>query len=336
MSARRFTAAVIGLGRIGQEYDYAVRGKSRVLTHAAAFWHHPRFDLVAAVDTALPARRRFNKKFKHPAYPSVSALFQKHPRLDVVALAVPTAKHRAVFDEVLQHRVRAVVCEKPLAASVRDGEHMVSEAKARRVPLLVNYMRRFEPGTLRVRQLLQEERLGTIFKGTAWYSKGFVNSASHLVDLLRFWLGDVSEITVLERGLDWPRARGRVARTRDPEPDARIRFGATPVYFFAAREEHFTYVSIELLGTRGKLRYAERGEVIEVRRAVRDPVFAGYMVLESPGRQLKSDMLRYQWHVVDHLYRHLTRGQPLYSDGASALRTLKAVEEVVRVRDTGL
>ncbi|MBI4022332.1 MAG: Gfo/Idh/MocA family oxidoreductase [Candidatus Andersenbacteria bacterium] len=333
---RRFTAAVVGLGRIGQEYDFAVRGEARVLTHASAFWHHPRFELLAGVDPSPRARRRFTQKFKRAAYDDVASLLRQHEHIDVVAMAVPTAQHREVFDELLASRPRAMVCEKPLAATVTDGRHMVRAARAQRVSILVNYMRRFEPGTIQARELLRSRQLGGVLKGTAWYSKGLLNAGSHFIDLLRFWLGEVGEVAVLARGRSWPpQQSGRGRQIGDPEPDVRISFGKTPVYFLAAYEEHFNLSAIELLGERGKLRYAERGETIEVRRAVRDKVFPGYTVLEAAGKLWPSDMPRYQWHVADHLYRHLTRGTPLNSDGASALKTLAVVEEIVQLLDTG-
>lgn len=330
----RFTAAVIGLGRIGQEFDFDVRRDRRVLTHASAFWHHPKFELVAGVDRDAAARGRFAKKFHRPAYASLKAMYKDLPRLDVVAIAVPTLLHRLVFEEVLRCRPRAIVCEKPLAATVADGKRMVVAAQAQRCALLVNYMRRFEPATVRARELVRDQQLGEVFKGTAWYSKGLLNAGSHLIDLLQFWLGEVTTVNVLARGKHWSPGRRPRMGDGDPEPDVQLIFKRALVYLLAAREECFTYMAIELLGTRGKLRYAERGEVVEIRRAVSDSVFRGYTILERKGKLLRSDMPRYQWHVADHLYRHLTRGTPLNSDGASALKTLAVVENIVKFRDT--
>jgi len=84
---------------------------------------------------------------------------------------------------------------------------------------------------------------------------------------------------------------------------------------------------IELLGTGGHIHYRDGGERIEVRKVKQDPNFPGYRILAEPER-LPGDMRRYQWHVVDHLYRHLTKETALNSDGQSAAETLAVTLEI--------
>ena len=62
------------------------------------------------------------------------------------------------------------------------------------------------------------------------------------------------------------------------------------------------------MGTSGHIHYRDGGECIEVRSMQPDPTYPGYRILSEPER-LTGDMKRYQWHVVDHLYRHLTAGR---------------------------
>ena len=167
---------------------------------------------------------------------------------------------------------------------------------------------------------IQEQAIGELYKGTVWYSKGLLNNGSHFVDLLRFLLGNVSEIKILNKGRKWG--------DQDPEPDVCIRFGETAVYFLSAREECFSIGDIELIGTRGKIRYAEGGAVIEVRKTEPGPLFPGYTILSQEKQTIPTDLKRYQWHVLDHLHRHLLYGTPLYSDGKSATETLEVIETI--------
>jgi predicted dehydrogenase len=293
---------VIGLGRIGQGYDYDAPPAQRVLTHAQAFAAHPAFELVGAVDPLAQERERFARKFAAPVYPDIRALAaEKRP--EVYALAVPTALHRPILEQLLALEPRAVICEKPLARSLAEGTAMVEAARRRGCSLAVNFMRRFEPGTRELARALREGELGEVHKGIAWYSNGLRHSGSHMVDLLCFLLGGTASVEAVLPGRDW--------QGDDLEPDAFLRFGAARVALLAAREECFSLHEIGLVGTRGVARYAAGGEEIGCR-----------------GTAIASDMARYQLHVVDAIARHLERGTPLASDGESALATLAIIDDI--------
>lgn len=319
----RFTAAVIGLGRIGQGYDYDEPGDARVATHATAFARHAGYELLAGIDPDPARRERFERKFARATYADVDALLA-HARPDVVAVAVPTAQHLPVIERALAGRPQAIVCEKPIASRRVDAERIVALAAERGAALVVNYMRRFEPGVLALKQALARGAVGEIVKGTAWYTKGLRENGSHFVDLLRFLLGEVTDARVLEPG----RELGD-----DAEPDACIRFGKAPVYVLAARDECFALGELMLLGTLGTVRYADGGALIEIRTAMPARHDASARRLAPHAQRVPTDIARYQWHVADALYRHLTAGTPLASEGRSATETLAVVEAVLEERE---
>lgn len=314
----RYTAAVIGLGNIGQGYDFD--NPELVLTHARAFARHPGFELLAGVDPDAQQRERFERQYQLPAYSDCAAMLAA-ARPAVMTVAVPTEQHAAAFDQALAVHPRAVLCEKPLARTLDDAHAMVAAAAAAGCALAVNYVRRFDPGVRELKQAIESGQYGEIYKGVAWYSKGLRNNGTHLVDLLRHLLGEARGYALIEHGRKW--------KDQDPEPDFRIRFGAAEVYFFAAREECFSHFRIELVATGGRLVYADGGSDIRARRVHDDPVFSGYRLLEPDSRRFAADTGRYQWHVLESLYQHLNGGATLASDGASALATQALVENII-------
>ncbi len=312
-------AAVVGLGQIGQGYDYDMSDSGAVLTHARAYAAHEGYLLVAGVDIDAGQRDRFTERFGQPAYSDTASMMERH-HPDVISICVPMEQHLAVFRQVIPFGPRAVLCEKPMTGVLSEAEEMLRLAEASHCVVAVNYIRRFEPGVLALKKALQQGDAGEIEKGVCWYSKGIVNNGSHFIDLLRFLLGDVTEVLILDRGRDL--AAG------DPEPDVRLRFGTTPVYLLAAREECFSVGRIELMGTLAHVLYDDFGSTIRVRKAEGDPLFPGYRVLGPKSEEIATDLDRYQWHVVDHLYRHVTAGGPLQSDGRSAVETLAIIEKI--------
>ena len=316
---QKLAAVVLGLGQIGQGYDYDHPDDSLILTHATGFAYHEAYELVAAVDPDPFQRERFEKKFGRPAYRDVQTLLSQH-QPEMVSIAVPTASHYQVFQEVMSCQPRAVLCEKPIATCVRDAKRMVALAEENECALVVNYIRRFEPGVLELKRAIQSGDVGEIYKGTVWYSKGLLNNGSHFLDLLRFLLGDVTHIHIIDKGRKW--------NGKDPEPDVCLRFGETSVCFLAAREECFSIGEIVLIGTQGMIHYAGGGGVIEVRKTQPDTVYRGYTILNQAKQTIPTASNRYQWHVLEALYHHLTEKTPLNSDGKSATEILAVIEDV--------
>jgi len=317
---RRFDAVVAGLGNVGLRYDLSVTDGERVTSHARAFAMHPGYRLVAGIDPAEEGCALLEQHYKVPAFPDVAAMLSAGIRPEVWSIAVPTPLHFQFFEDIVALRPAAILCEKPLAENVTEGERMVAAAAKCNCALAVNYMRRFEPGVLALRRLIAEGALGEIYKGSAWYSKGLLNNGSHVIDLLSFLLGEAGSIQVLDVGRRW--------EGRDPEPDICLSFGTARVGLLAAREECFSHIGFEIVGAGGTVRYIDGGHRIELRRAREEPALPGYRILAPEVEVLPTDLKRYQWHTVDALHRHLENGDPLHSSGASALETLRTIDHV--------
>lgn len=312
-----FSAAVIGLGQIGQGYDYNCDDDSFISTHASGYFHHKSFALVGGADLDADKRQKFQKKYNKPTFAGVHELMIE-TRPDVISIAVPTHYHFDVFNEVIDHSPLAVVCEKPIAGSLNEAEEMVTRAKDRNCALIINYTRRFGPGTNELKKKISNREFGAIYKGTVWYSKGLMNNGTHFIDLLMYFFGGASEIKLI--------SKGRYLEGTDPEPDFSIQFGDVRVIFLSGRQEHFEMNRLELVGTNGKIEYG-KGR-IEYQLTKPDPVFSGYTILDDKRNKIETDSRRYQYYVFEHLAQHLNDNLPLNSNGDTAIETLKVVEQI--------
>jgi predicted dehydrogenase len=240
---------------------------------------------------------------------------------EIFSIAVPTDGHLAVCQEIISYQPKAIICEKPIAVSSVDGRLMQSLADDHQCVLAVNYMRRFDPGAIALKRVIRDEELGMIFKAVVWYSKGILNNGSHFIDILHYWLGDVTDIEIMRRGRKWEGV--------DPEPDFCLHFGGTLVYFLAGLEEYYSMGEIDLFATGGVIRYIQGGSRIEIVRTQSHPIYPEYTILNSEPEIITTDMKRYQWQVLDSFYKHLNNGMELNSDAGSAIKTLEVVESVL-------
>ena len=160
-----YKAAVIGLGRIGADFED---------NHCSAYAHSGRTELVAVCDTlfskAISVADRFNAK----PYSDAEAMV-KTEKLDIVSVCVPHEKHSEVINDVVSY-VKAIYCEKPIANTIKDAQSVINACKKAGVILQVNHQRRF---------------INPVFR----YSRGIMNTGTHMFDLLRELFGEIEIVT---------------------------------------------------------------------------------------------------------------------------------------------
>jgi predicted dehydrogenase len=88
------------------------------------------------------------------------------PDIDVVDIAVPNALHAPIAIAAAQAG-KIVLCEKPLATSLKEAETMAQAL--RRVPTLIWFNYRRIPAVVLAKRLIDEGRLGQIFHYSARY-----------------------------------------------------------------------------------------------------------------------------------------------------------------------
>ena len=314
----KLTAVVVGLGQVGQGYDYESQDDSVILTHAAALDAHPSFELVGGVDTARSKREQFEKKYARPTYATLGECCAGFCP-DVISIAVPTAAHSRVFHEALSHQPKALVLEKPVASSIGEAEKMLEAAARTNCPVSVNYLRRFNPALRELKQSIDDQKLGTLYKGVAWYTKGLVENGTHFLDLFHWILGEVTSIEVVTVGRRWNNV--------DPEPDLCLRFGETTMHLLAGREEEYSMGRFDLVGTNGVVQY-EDGHPIRLSYSQEDPIYPSYRNL-SETYEIKNPGDRNIFFVYENLVRSLLESATVPSNLQTATSTLRLVRKIV-------
>ncbi|HSN91472.1 MAG TPA: Gfo/Idh/MocA family oxidoreductase [Anaeromyxobacteraceae bacterium] len=218
--------------------------------------------------------------------------------LDVVVIATPNALHHAqalAAVEAGQH----VICEKPLALGAGQAREMAARAEARGLRTLVFFTHRAVAAAAHVKRLLEEGFLGTPLSATALYQtasqlrpgKPFSwkmaraeagtgalgDIGSHLVDLVRWWLGDFERVVAQWQTLPGDRSGGAADADDACAFLARLACGARAV-FQATKLVHGrgNYQHVELHGTAASLVYeADPGN---------DPGWLGRVLAGRPGQ----------------------------------------------------
>lgn len=325
-----FSTAVIGCGKIGSEFsDDPQSTASGICTHAAAYAACPATKLVAVCDSDPERVERCGRRWGVAGCYRDAARLLAEARPAIVSVCTPDASHyELVRSALVAPSVQAVLAEKPLATTLSHAQQLAQLARQRGVLLAVNYSRRYAASHVQLRSFLLEGGIGEVRLVRGLYTKGTLHNGSHFFDLFRFL---VSEVTRVE-------ARDRLQEGgADPTLDVELHGeGGVVAQLAACSSSDFTIFEMELLGTRGRIRITESGNVIEHYEVVDGHPFAGYrgLVLKNRTTDGLRDVVLY---AVEDVVACLQTSKPprcSAEDGMRALQIALAARESAAVGKT--
>ncbi len=205
---------LVGVGMIGK-------------VHAEAIQAIPGARLVAVCGRDATKTSEFAARFGAAAYTDY-AQFLAHPGLQVVNLCTPSGLH-AEQGIAAARAGKHVLTEKPIETTLARADALIAACDAAGVKLGVIFQSRFLPAVLRIKQALEENRLGRLLLCDAivkWYRApeyyadswhgtqaldgggALINQAIHTVDLLRWLAGPIKTAFAMKAALRYPQIEG--------------------------------------------------------------------------------------------------------------------------------
>lgn len=115
-------------------------------------------------------------------------LDREHP--DIVSVCTWTGLHAPATIAAAARRPKVIICEKPMAPSLREADEMLTACARNGVKLAIGHMRRFYRGWEEARRMIAEGAIGTPVRVWSATTEGLLNWGTHLIDGVRFILGD--------------------------------------------------------------------------------------------------------------------------------------------------
>lgn len=257
---------IVGAGNIAglNETDGA---REKPCTHAGAYAGNAAFQLAGVVDADLARARAFAGMFGIPCALDDLDQALSTVRPDHVSVAVPYHLHHSIVTAVAAHpnRPRTLFCEKPVADSAERAVEMLEGCRQAGMRLFVNN-RRLTPVYREMVRIVREELDDDVVAVTAWCSSGLHAIGIHMLDTLRYLLGDVDWVAAADESEyveSLPYSKNFVPS--DPRAQALIRFKRNvSATFHCTALTDFTYFEIEVLCRRGRVRMSDNGNVLEV------------------------------------------------------------------------
>ena len=198
--------AIIGCGNIAKKHVHAIETSI------------DQAEIVAFCDVLPERAREFAKHHRAEAFACVEDMMQcMQQDIDIVNILTPSGLHAQNVLDLVEYR-KPLVVEKPIALRLDEADRIIRACDQHGVKIFVVHQNRYNAPIVKARQALEQGRFGKLVLGTvrlrwkrdqAYYDSAswrgtwaydggvFMNQASHHIDMLTWFMGDVESVTAL-------------------------------------------------------------------------------------------------------------------------------------------
>lgn len=199
---------------------FAVAGSGIIAgTHLAALREIPDVRILGAWSRSPERTQRFSAQHQIRGYRSYDELLGD-PEVQAVIICLPSG-HHADYGQRAAAAGKHVIVEKPIDVTVAKARALIEACRRNNRKLSVIFQNRFTPAARKLRNALDEGRLGPLILGDAyvkWYRSpayyssnpwrgtkaidgggALINQAIHTIDLLQWMMGGVKRVSGLVR-----------------------------------------------------------------------------------------------------------------------------------------
>lgn len=296
----QYKSVVIGLGNIGLKYD--IDKKNEIKTHTKAFLSHNKTDLIAGIDNNEENRKLFTSKTNIKAYSNLDAI----ENVDIIAISVPTKLHLEFLKQCINKKPKLIILEKPVVQNYSDLQEIKKNLKNNSIPILVNYIRRFDPSTYNIKEMFLKKELGKFLSGEVTYNRGLFNTATHFIDFLAFLFDSEYKIESSSKFKKISEVEN------DYELDFKINFNTNSCTFKSLTDHKGQDFSQKYFFEKGLLEISPGPKI------------------QLNGKSLNHQFDQYQLNALNHAIDFLEGKTELISDINSGLKSCEPFIELIR------
>ena len=195
--------ALVGCGNIAKKHSQVI---ADYLDHA---------EIAAFCDIDGERAQQFGTKYGVPAFTSIKEMMKAQgEHIDIVNVLTPSGSHVKNVLELVGYG-KPIVVEKPIALRLQEADEIIRACDSHGVKIFVVHQNRYNLPIIKAREAFEKGRFGKMVMGTvrlrwkrdqAYYDSAdwrgtwaydggvFTNQASHHIDMLTWFMGDVESV----------------------------------------------------------------------------------------------------------------------------------------------
>lgn len=263
-------------------------------------------ELVAVYNRTLSKAEKIAEYFKIPhVYNDPEELF-KNEQLDFVDIITDVDTHSFFVDLAVNHGIRHIICQKPMAPDLKTAKNMVSKCISSGAKLYIHENYRWQAPVRRFKQIIDSGAIGKPFKARVTFLSGFpvfdnqpflmeldhfilTDMGSHIFDVVRYLFGECDTLWCQTRAVN-PKIKGE-----DLAVILMDMKNGMPVYTemsYASIVEHDTFSTLNILVE------GDKGSVF---------LGPGFEIRTTTRKETNSEIVKfpsYSWADPDYIVNH--------------------------------
>lgn len=362
MARKKYTAALIGCGRIGYSLGLDKK-REQPASHTMALRENSRIKLIAGCDTDQTKLIHWHEANKKAiVYPDSATLYSR-TKTDIVTIAVNENAHMREAIDAIRSKPRLIILEKPVALNLREAERIKEEADEYQVNVLINHERRFAEDFIAAKkymskigeiQSIRAELCSSLVvynraeERTGAYS--LIHDGTHLVDAVLFFLEEDGKPSEVKKVPVKNESSGEEKRTEIKNVNTILN---TPVMTGVFRDEkgnvrqmsahystekcpdvsivisgrsRFFGFEIDITGTEGRICIGNG--FLKLYKREKSKLYSGFYSLQSDKRVKSPKKTLYFANMVKNAVDFLDGKKPLRSTLQTGINALAVLEEI--------
>lgn len=192
---KEYGVVLIGCGHIGEE-------------HIRDIYYRDGVKIIGVVDTNIARAKEFARKYQAQSYSTDYKEYLNRSDVDIIIIATYVSSHLQILGDCLSAG-KHVICEKPIAATLKEGQEFVRLVKSSPCKVIVAYILRCNETYQKAAALIQAGTIGSIktmrmvqnhhckdwerYKALLQDCSPIVDCGVHYMDVMQWFTG--SEIT---------------------------------------------------------------------------------------------------------------------------------------------
>lgn len=321
----KYDVIIIGCGSIGaiKPDKFDSPETKNILTWGHAFFYlKGDYSLTLHfIDYDLNKAKLASEKWGGKAYKDLETFRKENTNNNkrIFVVAVPTNKHFKVLSRVIKFNPSLVIAEKPFTDNLEDAKTIRYLYLKKNIPLMVDYIRRFDPVTSVIKNAIDLDMLGNIQQCRVIYNRGFKREASHALDLMHLFFGEYKSGLILDTNdvlIDYDK--------HDPSYTAHLSFElCRNVLVLPADGREFSIFEIDILGTKGRYTLVDHGKFLRKHSVIQEPTYGNYNTLCSTYDLQETKLTTALLFAAENALHCAERGERLFCTADNAIDTHK-------------
>ena len=302
---------IVGAGSIGglkpNEFD-SPTNHSKILTHchAVKFLEEKKhLKLTGIVEPNLEKLCEVKLKWNiSEGYITIDEYLKTSNYADIITIASPTITHYEIVKQILlsEKKPKIIILEKPGGYNLNECTLINNLSSEYKVPILINYIRRFNSHYQTIGNLLKSGFYGKILNASLCYTRGLKRDCCHAIDIFNWFFGDFTS----GQSLSYSNLIDDYDTNDLTEPFYLQYENCPHVFLRPCDGRKGSIFEIDIIAEKARIIFVDNGTKINIHNVQKEKIWGDYSVIPSEcktiiNNEFTIDLINVYKNAIDYL-----------------------------------